>query len=229
MHLFYQPDITPLSHLSEEEAHHAFQVLRLREGDAVGLVNGQGVKAQAVIVSISRKGVSVEVTAQELTERPMRNLHLAIAPVKNMDRFEWLVEKATELGVAVITPVICRHSERRELKTGRLHKLIVAASKQSQRAWFPVLEEAVPLPDFLNSACAGDRFIAHCGAGEKSGSSALRSCKEAVVLIGPEGDFSSAEVQLALEKGFRPLTLGDARLRTETAGLAAVTLFYITA
>lgn len=114
MHLFYQPDIQPISLLSDEEAHHAFHVLRLREGDHIGLLDGTGKRALARIISISKKGVSAEVEEETLTPKPVRNLRLAIAPVKNMDRFEWLAEKATEIGVTVISPVICRRSERKE-------------------------------------------------------------------------------------------------------------------
>ncbi len=229
MHLFYQPDISPIAQLSEEEAHHAFHVLRLRDGDKIGLLDGKGMRAVARIVTISKKGASAEVVEEVLTPKPIRSMQLVIAPVKNMDRFEWLVEKATEIGVAAITPVICRRSERKELKSERLRKLIVSASKQSQRTWFPVLEEAVPLPDFLSRPLNGDGFIAHCMAGEKAGAIGLSKSENATVLIGPEGDFDTEEVQLAVQKGFRPLSLGDTRLRTETAGLVAVSLFYVNA
>ena len=227
MHLFYQPDISPIAQLSEEEAHHAFHVLRLREGDKIGLLDGKGMRAIARIVTISKKGVSAEVEEESLTPKPMRSLQLVIAPVKNMDRFEWLVEKATEIGVAAITPVICRRSERKDLKTERLRKLIISASKQSQRTWFPELEEAVTMNDFLSRPLSGDGFIAHCMEGEKSGTSGLSKAENATVLIGPEGDFDAEEVKLAVQKGFQPLSLGDTRLRTETAGLVAVTLFCV--
>lgn len=227
MHLFYQPDIQPISLLSDEEAHHAFHVLRLREGDHIGLLDGTGKRALARIISISKKGVSAEVEEETLTPKPVRNLRLAIAPVKNMDRFEWLAEKATEIGVTVISPVICRRSERKDLKTDRLRKLIIAASKQSQRDWFPVLEEAVSLPDFLSRPLNGDGFIAHCMDGEKAGIKQLCNAENVTVLIGPEGDFDADEVHQAIQKGFHPLSLGDTRLRTETAGLVAVTLFCV--
>lgn len=227
MHLFYQPEILPLVQLSEEEAHHAFHVLRLRDGDQIGLLDGKGTRAAARIVAISKKGVSAEVVEEILTPAPVRNLHLAIAPVKNMDRFEWMVEKATEIGVSAITPVICRHSERKEMKAERLKKLIIAASKQSQRTWFPVLNEAKPLSDVLSQPLLGAGFIAHCMEGEKSGTDQLRSATAATVLIGPEGDFDPEEVRLAGAAGYKPLSLGESRLRTETAGLVAVTLFCV--
>ena len=229
MHLFYQPDIQPISQLSEEEGHHAFHVLRLREGDEIGLLDGMGKKAVARIVAISKKGVSAEVVEEILTPMPVRHLQLAIAPVKNMDRFEWMVEKATEIGVGMITPVICRRSERKDLKTERLRKLIISASKQSQRTWFPLLEDAISLSSFLERPLTGDGYIAHCMDGEKSGVSILRQSKQATVLVGPEGDFDPEEVQMALSCGFQPITLGDTRLRTKIAGLVVVSLFCVNA
>ena len=227
MHLFYQPDIQPVSELSDEEAHHAFHVLRLREGQQIGLVDGRGKTAIAAVLAISKKGLTAEVISERITPPPDRSFHLAIAPVKNMDRFEWLTEKATETGVSVITPLICRRSERKELKTDRLRKLIVAASKQSQRSWFPVLNEPIPFADFLTSRPPGEGFIAHCLEGEKSPASVLRQSANAVVMIGPEGDFDVTEIHAALEAGFKPLSLGESRLRTETAGLVSAIAFLL--
>ena len=227
MHLFYQPEIDKISVLSEEEAHHAFHVLRLRDGDKIGLLDGKGKSAVASIQSIHKRGVTAEVLSEELTPPPARTFHLAIAPVKNMDRFEWLVEKATEMGVSRITPVICRRSERKELKTDRLQKLIIAASKQSKQSWFPVLEEPLLFSSFIKSEFGGKRFIAHCMDGDKVNTSALRMAANATMLIGPEGDFDEAEVQAAVQSGFQPISLGETRLRTETAGLVAVVAFML--
>lgn len=234
MTLFYTPDITPGEHytLPEEESRHGIKVLRLQEGDKVYLADGKGRLYSAEVLEPHPKHCRLRLldVSEEVGRRPYF-LHVAIAPTKNITRFEWFLEKATEIGVDEITPVIARRSERRALRTGRLKKVITSAMKQSLQAYHPVLHEPVGLEDFLAAgnmtAYPGDagphdcRLIAHCDEGDKRTiRQVLKPGQSALVLIGPEGDFTPDEVEQALDQGFLPLSLGESRLRTETAGLA---------
>ena len=164
---------------------------------------------------------------KEIFPVPARKLHVAIAPTKNIDRFEWFVEKATELGIAEITPIICRHSERKTLKLERIQKLMISAARQSQHYYFPMVNAEVSFDLFLDSldGSGSSTFIAHCEEAEKQEARELASTTNAIVLIGPEGDFSHEEIEKAMKKGFKALSLGNSRLRTETAGLKAVAAF----
>jgi 16S rRNA (uracil1498-N3)-methyltransferase len=150
-------------------------------------------------------------------------LHLAIAPTKQLDRFEWFLEKATEIGISEITPLLCRRSERKEIKTERLEKILISAMKQSLRAYKPILNPLVSLQKFLELDLKGSKGIAHCMPSRRIGISGLQPADSHIMLVGPEGDFSSEEVQLAIKAGYSPFHLGESRLRTETAGV------YITA
>jgi len=215
--------------LPDEEAHHLVHVLRMREGDAVEVTDGKGGLASCVIRSISKKAVSLEVTDSSFYDAPTRRLHMAVAPTKNMDRFEWFVEKATEVGVSSIIPLWCEHSERRKMGVDRVRKLVVSAAKQSGQVWFPECHEPLDFAKFINQPFEGKRFIAHCRNDEKWPALSLGGVESALVLIGPEGDFSRSETELAAERGFIPLSLGANRLRTETAALAAVMAFNLCA
>lgn len=226
MHLFYTPDIQP-EHtafiLNEEESKHAIRVLRLSAGQQVQLVDGNGGYYTAVITDAHPKRTVLEISGVSMAhgKRPYY-LHIAIAPTKNIDRVEWFLEKATEVGVDEVTPIICDHSERTAVKPERLRKVVVAAMKQSQRAYLPKVNPATSFADFVKAEVSGKRFIAHCADGEKrSLSHLLQPGEPAVVLIGPEGDFSPAEIDIAIRKDFVPITFGRARLRTETAALMA--------
>lgn len=227
MHIFYDPGLdSPLPGgtfiLNPEESHHAVNVLRLTTGTVVQLVNGRGGRFTAELQKSDHRGSVLKMLSSE-PQSPSRNhyLHLAVAPTKNSERFEWFLEKATEMGIDEITPLICDRSERKEVKTERLLKVIVAAMKQSQSATLPLLNDPVKF-ERLCVPADHQRFIAHCAAGEKKFISELAvKGSGSTVLIGPEGDFSTAEVALALEKGYQPVTLGESRLRTETAALAA--------
>ncbi|MBW6497568.1 MAG: 16S rRNA (uracil(1498)-N(3))-methyltransferase [Bacteroidales bacterium] len=222
MHVFYSP-ITdgPMLILSEEESHHAVKVLRLRPGQQIVVTDGLGkwiegelaeTNARTCVVNISRRS--------EQPPRPFR-LHMAVAPTKNIDRFEWFLEKATECGIDEITPVFCENSERHVIKAERLEKVLVAAMKQSMRAYLPILNPAMKLKDFLKQEVKGSRIIAHCGNGARNIlQNVYEQGQDTVVLIGPEGDFSETEVNISLEAGYAPITLGQHRLRTETAALA---------
>jgi len=226
VHLFYTPDITPDTteyRLSEEESKHCTRVLRLKEGDELALIDGKGHLFNGLLHEVHPKRAKIKILSV-LSEYGKRNhyLHIAIAPTKNIDRLEWFLEKATEIGIDEISLLICEHSERREAKTERLQKVITAAVKQSLTAYHPKLNEAIKLNEFLKRTDLGQGFIAHCLDQEKEFLSDLVLPNNRVcVLIGPEGDFSSDEVELSLSEGFRPVSLGNTRLRTETAALYA--------
>ncbi|SDH55868.1 16S rRNA (uracil1498-N3)-methyltransferase [Pedobacter terrae] len=224
MHIFYTPDITQNTYtLNEEESKHCVRVLRLTIGSIINLVDGKGSFYTAEITADNPKKVSLSVLKVE-TEFHKRNhyLHVAVAPTKNIDRIEWFLEKATELGIDEVTPIITDRSERRVVKEDRLNKVITAAVKQSIKAYHPKLNDAIAFDDFLKEPFDGDQLIAHCiDNGEKRFISELVAPHQKyLILIGPEGDFTPDEVNLALNKGFKALTLGDNRLRTETAALS---------
>jgi len=225
MHVFYTPDITGIDYiLNEEESRHCMKVLRLVIGDVVHLIDGKGGLYEAEIVSESKRNVTLRVL-QTTAEYQKRNhsLHIAVAPTKNIDRLEWFLEKATEIGIDQITPVICERSERKIVKEDRLNKVITSAVKQSLQAYHPVLNEAVSFKDFIANNKADHQMIAHCIDGEPRNfiSQITQPGKSYLILIGPEGDFTPNEIELALQNDFKPLTLGNTRLRTETAALAA--------
>jgi 16S rRNA (uracil1498-N3)-methyltransferase len=225
MHLFYTPDIASDTYsLNEEESNHCNKVLRLKVGDSVHLIDGVGGLYVANIVNISKKTVELKVTSkQEGFGKRNHHLHIAIAPTKNIDRLEWFLEKATEIGIDEITPIICERSERKVVKEERLEKVVTSAVKQSLTAYHPKINVAVSFKDFIANSIAGYKLIAHCiDEKDKSTIAKLITPHERyLILIGPEGDFTPKEIELALQSGFKPVTLGNTRLRTETAGLAA--------
>ena len=223
MHVFYAPDIQTNPELPEEEAVHAIRVLRLQTGDEVTLTDGKGNFYRAEISTATHKHCLVNVQ-KALPQDPLweGHLHIAMAPTKNMDRTEWFVEKATEIGFDELTFLNCRYSERKVIKTERIHKILVSAIKQSLKARLPQLNEMTDFNRFIRQPFTGQKFIAHCYEGEKQLlKDSLQRGEDALVLIGPEGDFSEEEVQEALAHGFRPISLGPSRLRTETAALVA--------
>jgi 16S rRNA (uracil1498-N3)-methyltransferase len=224
MHIFYTPDITQNTYaLNEEESKHCVRVLRLSTGTIVNLVDGVGGFYTAEIVADHPKKVVLSILNVE-KEFHKRNhyLHIAVAPTKNIDRLEWFLEKATELGIDEVTPIITDRSERRVVKDDRLNKVITSAVKQSIKAYHPKLNEATSFDDFLKQSFDGEQLIAHCidQTEKKFISDLVTLHQKYLILIGPEGDFTPEEVDLALNKGFKPLTLGKNRLRTETAALA---------
>lgn len=226
MHLFYTPEIAHSHELPADEAAHALRVLRLQPGDEVRLTDGQGGFYHARISECNRKRCMVEVIEQE-EQAPLwtGHLHLALAPTKNIDRMEWLAEKATEIGFDELTFLNCQWSERRIVKGERIEKILISAMKQSLKARLPKLNDITDFAQFVKQPVGGQKFIAHCHEGEKTPlRQALQPAQDALVLIGPEGDFSPDEVALAVAEGFTPVTLGNTRLRTETAALVAVHL-----
>lgn len=230
MHVFYTPDIANTQELPEEEAGHCLRVLRLGIGDEVMLTDGRGFFYQAVIAAATQKRCMVKIVSKTEQE-PFwgGHLHLALAPTKNMDRMEWLAEKATEIGFDELTFLNCRFSERKVIKTDRIEKIVVSAVKQSLKARKPVVNEMTDFRKFMERDFSGQKFIAHCYEGGKPLlRDVLHPDEDAVILVGPEGDFSPEEVTLAMEKGFQPVSLGKSRLRTETAALVAVHLMNLT-
>ncbi|MFC3561545.1 16S rRNA (uracil(1498)-N(3))-methyltransferase [Pedobacter jamesrossensis] len=224
MHIFYTPDITQSTYtLNEEESKHCIRVLRLQVGALIYLVDGKGGFYTAEITSDNPKKVSLKVLNVE-TEYQKRNhyLHIAVAPTKNIDRIEWFLEKATELGIDEITPIISDRSERKVVKEDRLNKVITSAVKQSIKAYHPKLNDSISYDAFLKLPFEGNKLIAHCidNDGKKYISDLVKPYGRYLIMIGPEGDFTPGEVNDALNKGFKPLTLGDNRLRTETAALS---------
>ncbi|WP_341832725.1 16S rRNA (uracil(1498)-N(3))-methyltransferase [Sphingobacterium thalpophilum] len=228
MQLFFTPDLNPSLEnfiLSEEESKHAIRVLRMDTGDRLHLIDGRGGLYEAQIIDPHPKRTVITIlNVEEEFQRPKYHLHIAVGPTKNIDRIEWFLEKATEVGIQEITPVICEHSERKEVKLDRLNKVVVAAMKQSLKAYLPKLNPAVSFKQFLREIPKEgvQKAIAHCVDAEKKYlNQVLEPDQHYIILIGPEGDFSEEEIDLALQMGFHPISLGEARLRTETAALAA--------
>lgn len=224
MWLFYCPDIKSDMELPQEEAGHCLRVLRMKEGDSLRITDGKGSFYNAVISAAQGKRCMVHIESEEHQE-PLWNghLHIAMAPTKLMDRNEWFVEKAVEIGVDEITFLKTEHSERDVIKMERIEKIAVSAMKQSQKATLPVLNGMTSFRTFIESGLRGDKFIAHCEPGSKVLlQDAVVPGHDSVVLIGPEGDFSPAEIDMALKAGFKPISLGPSRLRTETAALVSV-------
>jgi 16S rRNA (uracil1498-N3)-methyltransferase len=227
MQLFYNPEISPNTKeftFDKTESRHIVRALRKKEGDIIFITNGLGQLFTSEVVISNDKKCLVKITNTVDKEKPWNYyLHIAIAPTKLNDRFEWFLEKATEIGVDEITPIICEHSERKVVKIERMEKIIHSAAKQSLKFYFPKLNEPVNFNKFINSNFKGQLFIAHCEETEKKSlKSILKPIQKTTILIGPEGDFSPKEIQQSLEHNFIPVSLGESRLRTETAGVVAV-------
>jgi len=259
MHLFFVPNLSASSILPEEESLHAVKVLRLKTADSIQIVDGKGGFFNARITTPHHKNCAFEIT-ETLVDASRRNykLHIAIAPTKNIQRLEWFIEKATEIGIDEITPVFCQNSERKVVKEERLEKIIVSAAKQSQKAQFPTLNPSCTFDHLIKSYKADQQFIAHCYTSPQPSpkerentspqpsptereyegrmnvssienstferkilKSEIKPGKSILILIGPEGDFSPEEVSIAIKNDYQPVSLGDSRLRTETAGVVA--------
>lgn len=208
--------------LDTEESFHCVKVLRMRSGDLIHLTDGNGNLYVGRLLQADTKKctVMVEMVHAETGKRPFR-LHLAVAPTKNMARFEWFLEKATEIGVDEITPLVCEHSERVQLRVDRLRKIILSAAKQSLKTYLPVLHEPVKFTDFVSRNNSGARFVAYVEEQQPMHLKAAYQKGDCTVFIGPEGDFSHKEMELAIKSGIIPVSLGPSRLRTETAAMVA--------
>lgn len=242
MELFFSTDIEGgTCRLDKDESAHCIKVLRHHTGDEINVIDGHGTLYRCRISSDSPKGVEAMVISSEKDwgSHPYR-LHMAVCPTKNNDRYEWFAEKGCEIGLDEITPVIGEHSERRVFKTGRLEKILVSAAKQSLKAAVPAVNEPVSVKEFISENGASDqndgngvlRLIAYCFEDERVPRISIKDAldhfdgQDIIVMIGPEGDFSKAEAELALQKGFIPVHLGPSRLRTETAALTSVAAVY---
>lgn len=228
MHLFYTPELAPQHKhfmLNEEESKHAIRVLRLVAGDKVCLIDGRGGWYDAVILDPHPKRTTLNIEAvKEALNTSSYQLHIAVAPTKNIDRMEWFLEKATEIGIQEITPIICEHSERKEVKLDRLNKVLVAAMKQSLKAYMPKINPAISLQQFFKAQAdsSAQKAIAHCVEADKQyANQVFKAQGNYLLLIGPEGDFSEKEIEQAIALGYAPLTLGSSRLRTETAAITS--------
>lgn len=233
MELFYCADISEGgTHLNPEESLHCVKVLRHKAGETINVIDGHGFLYRCTIVDANPAKLvfSVEEAVEGYGSHNYR-LHMAVAPPKNIDRFEWFAEKATEIGVDEITPVFGDYSERKVFKPERTLRIMVSAAKQSHKAAVPQLHEACTVRDFILKMrdFEGGKFICYCdkAEGKRDIREALGCCRNAVIMIGPEGDFSRSEIELALENGFLPLSLGESRLRIETAALVAVAAMYL--
>jgi 16S rRNA (uracil1498-N3)-methyltransferase len=222
MQLYFSPDVNADELiLDKDEAHHLVHVVRIENGEEILLTDGKGVLAKAEVLKASAKDCRVRILERKIIPAPEQVLHLVFAPTKNIDRTEWMLEKATEMGVQVLTPLRSRYSERNDLNMERVQKIIIAAAKQSQRAWFPELNPLITFSDFVQQV-NGNAFIAHCNVNHSRGgwNTYLEAGFPSTVLIGPEGDFSEEEIIEANEAGIKGLDLGNRRLRTETAAMA---------
>lgn len=223
MHIFYTPDILTEMQLPDEEAQHCVRVLRMAEGDEILLTDGKGSFYRALIRTAHPKHCKVEIV-ETITPDPLWKvkIEVAVAPTKNMDRMEWFAEKATEIGIDRIIPILCDHSERKALKEERLEKIAVSAMKQSMKPVLPEIQSLTPFDTVVSAPFEGQKFIAHCYKDDKTElKDAYQKGSNVLVLIGPEGDFSEKEVEKAIQNGFIPVSLGRSRLRTETAALVA--------
>lgn len=241
---FYVPDAANQVELPAEEATHALRVLRLKGGDEIFLMDGEGSFFRAEVTAASSKRCLYEIKEEMPQQRAWKgHIHLAIAPTKMMERIEWMAEKATEIGFDELSFLNCQFSERKVVKTPRIDKIVISAVKQSHKAWKPVVNELVSFKEFIQTPRPGRKFICHCYEevekkdlfteissiqnADASGAPDAPDASDITVLVGPEGDFSIDEVRLALENGYESVSLGTSRLRTETAGLVAVHMAHI--
>lgn len=221
---FYAPDIAINPILPESDSQHCVRVLRMKEGDTLEVIDGKGHRYTCRLIEAHAKRAHVEIIErQDVPLSWQNNITLAVAPTKHLDRMEWMVEKLTEIGVNRIIPLLCRYSERKELKIERLEKIAISAMKQSLKTVLPIIDVMTPIKDVITKQMYDQRFIAYCDTSipRKLLSAEYKANKDTLILIGPEGDFSTEEINMALNSGYNPISLGDNRLRTETAAVVA--------
>ena len=224
---FYEPDIANTgSHfmLSEETSKHCVQVLRMKIGEELNITDGKGNLFNASIISGDKKSCSVKIISVSFTEQPLRKVSIAISLVKNVSRFEWFLEKATEMGVFEIIPLLCNRTERLHFRFDRMNHILIAAMLQSEQTWLPILQSPIAFQKVVDQSKQTQKLIAYCGESQKT---MLHQCvikNDVQILIGPEGDFSPDEIQSAIRNNYLPVALGQTRLRTETAGIFATAI-----
>jgi 16S rRNA (uracil1498-N3)-methyltransferase len=224
---FYEPLIaTGMTQftLSETSSKHCVQVLRMDVGENLEITNGAGGLFHATILVAHKKNAVVSITSSIQNERPKQKIQLGISLLKNAVRLEWLFEKATEMGLTTITPILCERTIHERFKTERMQQIIQSAMIQSQQTWLPVLTEPIPFQQFIKQATASQKLIAHCEPLEKTSIKSIEPSNDLILLIGPEGDFAPTEIEAAITKDFTPIDLGPTRLRTETAGIFALSV-----
>jgi len=224
MNLFYAPDISGQFYtLNGDDSIHLVRVLRIKIGETVFVTDGKGMLFECVVTDTNRKSCQIDIVNKTRgADKRNFNLQIAIAPTKNISRFEWFLEKSTEIGIDRISPILCVHSERKTIKTERLKRVITTAMKQSLKSFHPKLNDLININDFIEKPFQGQKFIAYVD--NKIENELFNMCKpntDTLVLIGPEGDFSKEEIANAIDNGFIPVKLGPSRLRTETAGIVA--------
>lgn len=229
---FYAPDILSNPVLPDSDSQHCIRVLRRQAGDIIDVIDGKGHRLKCRIVDPHSKHTLVEIVEKEEVPLPWHgDITVAVAPTKHLDRMEWLVEKLVEIGINRFVPLLCTHSERKELKVERLEKIAVSAMKQSLKTWLPRIDEMTPIRQFVKEFAGSDvqRYVAYCDKETERRVLAkeLHADSDTVILIGPEGDFSPEEIGMTVDAGFIPVTLGDCRLRTETAALATVQTVHV--
>jgi 16S rRNA (uracil1498-N3)-methyltransferase len=212
--------------LEEDVSKHISQVLRMKAGETLLLTDGKGTKAKAVITDDNRKRCVVHIESTEKEPAPLPKNTIAISLLKNTARFEWFLEKATEIGVMEIIPLLCERTEKEKFRHDRLNNILVSAMLQSQQCWLPLLHNSMQFEKVINVKGFDQKFIAHCTEEKKQHLSAIIQPLSSLILIGPEGDFTPKEIDIALQNNFKPVSLGKTRLRTETAGIVAATLLY---
>jgi len=227
--LLIHPNLYKTSEIEGDEAFHAIKVLRLKTEDTIKITDGKGKMVLAIISKINKTGFQFEII-EELSVKPLPyNLHLAVAPTKNIDRYDFMVEKCSEIGFSELTPIICNRSERKTVKIERLQRIVNSAVKQSIKAYLPLINKPALFENFIIS-CSHfrNKYLSLCTDIEKIKLiEAVQNIKEGIIVIGPEGDFSKQEIEIALQNGFKSVSLGNSRLRTETAGIAACHTFYL--
>lgn len=212
--------------LNEDTSRHVAQVLRMQNGALIQLTDGKGMLLDAEITEAHKKRTIVKIIKKQNIPATSKRITIAISPIKNASRFEWFLEKATEIGVNEIIPLICHRTEKEKLRSSRLEQLLISAMLQSRQVWLPVLHEPTSISHLVENAAYEKKYIAHCEDGLKNNLAheGFTNAGSMLMLIGPEGDFTPGEIKQALDKGFKPVTLGENRLRTETAGVVAATL-----
>jgi 16S rRNA (uracil1498-N3)-methyltransferase len=224
---FYSEEISTGSgtvELREETAKHVVQVLRMKTGDKIGLTNGKGYLFTTEITEAAKRSVTVRILDTVFHEPAAVKITVAISPVKNAARFEWFLEKAAEVGITRIVPLLCKRTEKLHFRADRMQNILVSAMLQSKQTWLPLLQEPVKFSEFIGQVSNRQKLIAHCEEDTKSQLAALAASPDTLILIGPEGDFTREEIGLAAAHDFKPVALGNTRLRTETAGIVAATL-----
>ena len=223
---FYQQELIASGAfiLNEETSKHCIQVLRMKAGETLHLTDGKGGLCKAIITNEHKRNCEVNIVESTFQDYKGRKVSIAISLLKNANRLEWFLEKATELGITEIIPLLCQRTEKQQFRFDRMNQILISAMLQSQQTWLPILHQPTKLEEVINSSIHPQKLIAHCEEGKKQSINELKIANDVQILIGPEGDFSPTEIELAMQKGYLPTSLGSTRLRTETAGIVAATL-----